>query len=94
MGLCLRDGSCGMRDTVVHAMTVKSYAIKVKISPETPIIILCLDNTSFRGVMEDGSMLPISQSVKEDNVQGTMFKAPLWLPLNGRCNMPWTTCRG
>ncbi len=47
--------------------------------PDTPVVIFCLDNTSFLGLNEDGSMNAISRCVEEDDgfhVRGALVVAP------------------
>jgi hypothetical protein len=47
--------------------------------PDTPVVIFCLDNTSFLGLNEDGSMNAISRCVEEDDgfhVKGALVVAP------------------
>jgi uncharacterized membrane protein YgcG len=47
--------------------------------PDTPVVIFCLDNTSFLGLSEDGSMNAISRCVEEDDgfhVKGALVVAP------------------
>jgi hypothetical protein len=47
--------------------------------PDTPVVIFCLDNTSFLGLSEDGSMNAISRCVEEDDgfhVRGALVVAP------------------
>jgi hypothetical protein len=49
------------------------------VPPDTPVVIFCLDNTSFLGLNEDGSMNAISRCVKEDDgfhVKGALVVAP------------------
>jgi hypothetical protein len=49
------------------------------LSPDTPVVIFCLDNTSFLGLSEDGSMNAISRCVEEDDgfhVKGALVVAP------------------
>ncbi len=46
---------------------------------DTPVVIFCLDNTSFLGLNEDGSMNAISRCVEEDDgfhVKGALVVAP------------------
>ncbi len=47
--------------------------------PDTPVVIFCLDNISFLGLSEDGSMNAISRCVEEDDgfhVRGALVVAP------------------
>jgi hypothetical protein len=47
--------------------------------PDTPVVIFCLDNTSFLGLNEDGSMNAISRCVEEDDgfhIRGALVVAP------------------
>jgi hypothetical protein len=47
--------------------------------PDIPVVIFCLDNTSFLGLNEDGSMNAISRCVEEDDgfhVRGALVVAP------------------
>jgi hypothetical protein len=49
------------------------------VPPDTPVVIFCLDNTSFLGLNEDGSMNAISRCVEEDDgfhVKGALVVAP------------------
>jgi uncharacterized membrane protein YgcG len=49
------------------------------VPPDTPVVILCLDNSSFLGLKDDGSMSAISCCVAEDDgfhVQGALVVAP------------------
>jgi hypothetical protein len=46
---------------------------------DTPVVIFCLDNSSFLGLKDDGSMSAISRCVEEDDgfhVQGALVVAP------------------
>jgi hypothetical protein len=45
----------------------------------TPIILFCLDNSSFLAASEEGGLAPISKCVLEDNgyhVKGALVVAP------------------
>ncbi len=49
------------------------------VPPDTPVVIFCLDNSSFLGLKDDGSMSAISRCVEEDDgfhVQGALVVAP------------------
>ncbi len=49
------------------------------VPPDTPVVIFCLDNMSFLGLNEDGSMNAISRCVEEDDgfhVKGALVVAP------------------
>ncbi len=49
------------------------------VPPDTPVVIFCLDNSSFLGLKDEGSMSAISRFVEEDDgfhVQGALVVAP------------------
>jgi hypothetical protein len=49
--------------------------------PGTPIVLFCLDNTSFLAATEEGGMVPISKCVTGDqgyHVNGALVVAPEW----------------
>jgi hypothetical protein len=50
-----------------------------RLPADTPIILFCLDNSSFLAASEEGGLLPISKCVPEDNgyhVKGALVVAP------------------
>jgi hypothetical protein len=61
------------------------------VPPDTPVVFFCLDNSSFMGLKEDGSMAIISKCVEGDDgfhVVGELVVAP------EPCSCPAQTCGG
>ncbi len=49
------------------------------VPPGTPVVLFCLDNTSFLAATEEGGMVPISKCVTDDSgyhVNGALVVAP------------------
>jgi hypothetical protein len=61
-----------------EARLLRTKDLLSTLPPDTPVVIFCLDNTSFLGLNEDGSMNAISRCVEEDDgfhVRGALVVA-------------------